>query len=158
MDVVLVHGQGRGPASLLVLAWRLRRRGHRVHLFRYRVRRETFAAIVARFVAWLPARVGAHPYVLVGHSLGSIVARASLPLLTTHPPCHLVMLAPPNQSSLLARRLQHHPLYRALTGDCGQRLADPAFAAAASRPARAARPGRVPAHAPTRRPSAPPRT
>ncbi len=126
MDVMLIHGQGRSSLSLRWLGWQLRRRGHRPHYFDYFVACEAFERIQRRFERHINQRIGARPYVIVGHSLGGIIARASLAQLA-HPPLHLLMLGPPNHPALIAQRLRHTWLYRQLTGDCGQKLADAQF-------------------------------
>lgn len=127
MECILIHGQGRSSLSMRVLGLRLRRAGHGVHYFDYFVHRETFDQIVARLVNWIKADFADQAYVLIGHSLGGIIARASLPLLPDHEPQHLIMLAPPNRSPLLAQYLKDNPIYRALTTDSGSRLANPDF-------------------------------
>ena len=134
MRLFLIHGLGRTPLSLAILGWRLSRQGHYVHYFGYTAFQESFDKIVIRLITTVRATAGPHPYALIGHSLGGILARAALPALTDMPPRQLVMLAPPNQSPLLARRLCTHPLYRLITRDCGRKLADQAFYAALPQP------------------------
>ena len=126
MQTILIHGMGRTRWSMLQLGHRLRRRGHTVLTFGYSVR-EAFDAIPLRLAGEVRVFVGREPYALVGHSLGGVIARAALPLLEDLPPRRLVMLGTPNRSPRLARRLCRNLFYRALFGDCGQRLADPAF-------------------------------
>lgn len=133
MRVFLIHGMGRSRSSMLLLSSRLKRAGHQPSSFGYFVSREPLAAIVERFSAHVGRtldddrqRDGAAPYAIIGHSLGNIITRLASPSL---PPGfeRFVMLAPPNRPPLLARTLQRNPLFRALTRDAGQRLADPAF-------------------------------
>ncbi|MEO7912766.1 MAG: thioesterase domain-containing protein [Roseiflexaceae bacterium] len=127
MRLLLIHGMGRTPLSLALLGQRLSQQGHRVRYFGYAAFYESFDHVVARLVATLYATADQQPYALIGHSLGSILARAALPALTHMPPRQLVMLAPPNQAPLLARRLSEHLLYRLTTRDCGSKLADTTF-------------------------------
>lgn len=131
MRVFLIHGMGRSPASFAVLAPKLRRAGHRVSLFGYAVRATSLETIADRFVmhvtAVLKADEGSSPrYAIVGHSLGNVIVRMASPQL---PPGfdRFAMLAPPNRPPLLARRLRDNSVFRAFTGDAGQRLADPEF-------------------------------
>jgi alpha-beta hydrolase superfamily lysophospholipase len=127
MRLLLIHGMGRTPLSLALLGRRLSKQGHIVRYFGYAAFLESFDQIVGRLVATIRATADQHPYALIGHSLGGILARAALPALANMPPRHLVMLAPPNQAPLLARRLRKHLLYRLTTRDCGAKLADRAF-------------------------------
>jgi pimeloyl-ACP methyl ester carboxylesterase len=134
MHLLLIHGMGRTPLSLALLGWRLSQQGHQVRYFSYAVFHKSFDQIVGRLVATILANAERHPYALIGHSLGGLLARAALPALADMPPCHLVMLAPPNQSPLLARRLCRHTLYRLITHDCGGKLADKDFYATLPQP------------------------
>ena len=125
MQVFLVHGMGRSPASLALLGWRLARAGIRTSQFAYRVTQHDLAQIAARFSAHVRA-TATGPYAVVGHSLGNVIARMASPSLPRGL-AGLVMLAPPNQSPRLARRFHRSPVYDALFRDAGQRIADPAF-------------------------------
>src|SRR5687767_11466868 len=123
MRLLLIHGMGRTPLSLALLGRRLSQQGHRVRYFGYAAFYESFA----RIVATICATASSQPYALIGHSLGGILARTALPALAHMPPRHLVMLAPPNQAPLLARRLHKHLLYRLMTRHCGSKLTDQGF-------------------------------
>lgn len=135
MRVFLIHGMGRSPASMQLLAARLRRAGHTPSRFGYAVRRETLRDIAARFAQHIaetcaaddPQRAGPPaPYAVIGHSLGNVITRLASPRL----PAGFVrfaMLAPPNQSPRLAQRLRNLSIFQLLTGDAGQALADPRF-------------------------------
>ena len=125
------------------LARRLRRAGHRPSLFGYVVLFEDLDSIAQRFsehaaralasdVAAGDASPGA-PYAVVGHSLGSIVARAASPELPDGF-AGLVMVGPPNRPPATARLLERNPLFRVLARDAGSRLTDPGFFAALPRP------------------------
>jgi hypothetical protein len=127
MRLLLIHGLGRTPLSLALLGRRLSQQGYSVRYFSYAAFQESFDQIVGRLVATIRATVNQHPYALIGHSLGGILARAALPALANMPPRHLVMLAPPNQLPLLAWRWRKHLLYRLMTRDCGGKLTDQAF-------------------------------
>lgn len=127
MHIMLIHGQGRTSLSLRLLGFRLRRGGYSVHYFGYAACAESFAHITDRFVRTVQHKVSGQPYLVVSHSLGGLITRAALPRLQANPPRHMVMLAPPNRSPWLAKRLAHNPVYRLLTGDCGQKLADDEF-------------------------------
>jgi pimeloyl-ACP methyl ester carboxylesterase len=141
--VFLIHGMGRSRASMLLLGSRLKRAGHRCSTFGYYVSAGRLDAIKDRFaqhVTEVLARDGAQgdgapvPYAIVGHSLGNIITRYASDDLPAGL-CRFIMLAPPNRTPKLALALKRNPLYRALTGEAGQRLADPAFYEALKTPA-----------------------
>jgi len=125
MQAFLVHGMGRSPRSLALLALRLERAGIRTSRFGYSVIAHDLDAIVARFAEHVRERARG-PYAIVGHSLGNVIARKAMPTLPAGL-SRLAMLAPPNQPSRLAVMFRDVPLYRALTRDAGQKLGDPAF-------------------------------
>jgi hypothetical protein len=127
LRVLLVHGMGRSPASMLLLAARLQRAGVRTQLFGYLPAAQSFESIAERLSGRLRRLAGEGEYLVVGHSLGGLLLRAALGQLEAdiRRPNHLFMLATPNQSPRLARRFQRNPLYRLYTGDAGQLLANP---------------------------------
>jgi pimeloyl-ACP methyl ester carboxylesterase len=121
--VFLIHGMGRTTVSLALLAGRLKRAGHDVSSYGYLVSRDPLDVIGQRFVDHIERHGGVHPpFAVVGHSLGNIVTRLVLPQLPGL--SHVVMLAPPNQPPVLARRLQHNPVFQVLTKDAGRKLAN----------------------------------
>ena len=127
MNILLLHGQGRTTNAMRLLGFRLGRLGHAVGYFRYYTRTEKFADIVLRLVVAIKTLPQDQPYVLIGHSMGGLLARASLPALEGHLPCHLILLASPNQPPRLAPIVQRSRLYRYLTTDCGQKVLSPDF-------------------------------
>ena len=127
MNVLLLHGQGRTTNAMRLLGFRLRRLGHHVQYFRYYTRTEKFTAIVGRLVDVIKSWPSDQPYALVGHSMGGLLARASLPALKDHPPVHLILLASPSQPPSLAPFVKHNPIYRFLTNDCGQQALNAEF-------------------------------
>ena len=138
MRVFLIHGMGRSRVSLLPLAARLRRAGHATSTFGYSVARAPLETIAARFVEHIEAvrkKDGdpKAPYAIIGHSLGNIITRLATPQLAPGL-ARFIMLAPPNQSPTLARKLSENILFRTLTGDAGQKLASPEFYAQLPRP------------------------
>lgn len=118
----------RTPISMTLLGRRLEKAGFAVEYFGYSVTFERLDRIAERFIQKARASLGESgaPYAVVGHSLGNIITRMAASEL---PPgfTRFVMLAPPNQSPTLARRLRDNPVFRLVTGDAGQNLGDDAF-------------------------------
>jgi len=101
--VVLLHGLGRSPLSMALLARRLERRGWATARLRYRSTTLTLDQALAQVVAPV-ARLGAEADAvhLVGHSLGGILA---LLLALRDPPPNLgrvVQIGSPNAGSEVA--------------------------------------------------------
>ncbi len=119
MQVILVHGMGRTPVSMMGLRRRLARMGHTVHLFGYVPSFQTLDAVTERLAARVRARAGAEPYLLVGHSLGSVIIRNALSRLEAHPPRACFFLAPPMVACRAAKFFSRFWLYRAITGEMG---------------------------------------
>lgn len=127
MNVLLIHGQGRTTNAMRLLGVRLQRRGHHVRYFRYYTRWEKFAQIAERLIETVKALPQDQPYALIGHSMGGLLARASLPALADHAPTHLIMLASPSRPPRIAPLAQHNPIYKYFTNDCGQRVVTAEF-------------------------------
>jgi alpha/beta hydrolase family protein len=123
MRLLLVHGMGRTPLSLGRLARFLREKGYRPERMGYVAAIENFGRIRTRVRSRLEtlAAIG-EPYAVIGHSLGGLALRAAMSGLEPAP-VHLIMLATPNQSPRLARRLQRFWPYRLACGESGQLLA-----------------------------------
>lgn len=115
---------GRTPLSQMILGMRLRAAGFEVGYFSYSATLSSFDVTVRRLAERLQAIGGG--YALAGHSLGCILIRAALRSLD-HAPSACFFLAPPNRVPRAATLFARHRLFRALTGDSGSRLADPAF-------------------------------
>jgi pimeloyl-ACP methyl ester carboxylesterase len=130
MRVLLVHGLGRTPLSLMGLGRDLRRAGHQTELVAYSGTFESYCAIVARVRRrFETAAQRADPYAVIGHSLGGLIVRAALDQWPGNwlLPQHLVMLGTPNRVPRLARRFHRWWPYRLVNGECGQLLAEPTF-------------------------------
>jgi alpha-beta hydrolase superfamily lysophospholipase len=126
MRAILVHGMGRTPASMALLALRLRAAGMRPALFGYSVTFERFGKCSERLHRFVEKRRGTGAYVLVGHSLGSVLLRSVLPKLGAAPAA-CFFITPPTRACRMARRFAPTRLYRALAGEMGQLLADEKF-------------------------------
>lgn len=122
--VVLLHGIGRGSASMRPLQRALTAEGFSVLNLDYRSRHLPLAALaesvhpaVARFAAATAGETH-----LVGYSMGGLLARV---YLARHRPARLgrvVMLGTPNAGSEIADRLRGVALYRFAFGPAGQDL------------------------------------
>ncbi|MEO8502893.1 MAG: alpha/beta hydrolase [Acidobacteriota bacterium] len=126
MQAILVHGMGRTPLSQLILAKRLRDQGFEVHLFGYSSRRP-FDSCVTRLVSRVRAVVEDQPFILVGHSLGTVLIRAALPRLTPLEPVGCFFLAPPSRVPRAAKFFAGNPIYRLYSHEMGQLLASDEF-------------------------------
>lgn len=99
-------------------------RGHACHHFEHRPSRESFDAIRARLSEWLARIAASGPYVVIGYSLGGVLARSVLTPSPAFPlPRRLVLVASPMQSLRMCRSVRGWRLFHWLTGDCGQLLA-----------------------------------
>lgn len=127
MDLVLIHGMGRTPLSMLRLSRRLRRAGHHPILFGYSPTFETLQGASARLVALIDRRVDPAHYALVGHSLGTVLIRTALGQLENRPPAACFLLSPPMVACRAAKFFSRLGLYKLLTGEMGQLLANDAF-------------------------------
>jgi hypothetical protein len=127
VDLVLLHGMGRTPASMLLLRYRLCKAGHKVHLFAYLPTFQRLEGTSTRLLDLVERKIGSSPYALVGHSLGSVIIRHALPRLTQHPPVACFLLAPPILACKAAKFFSRFYPYRLLTGEMGQLLADDGF-------------------------------
>ena len=127
MKAILIHGMGRTPASMAILSRRLRARGLSTCALGYVAAFESFEPCVERLAERIRRLSDGKPFLLVGHSLGSVLSRAALPKIADLPLTACVFLAPPQRACRAARFFSSHPLYRWLNGEMGQLLAEPAF-------------------------------
>jgi hypothetical protein len=117
---------GRTPAAMSILAARLRASNIRPHLFGYSVTFERWDECIQRYKNFIEKRVKTKDYIIVGHSLGTVLTRAALPGLT-HKPTACFFLAPPTRVSKAARNFAHHRLIQLFMGDIGKVLASKQF-------------------------------
>jgi alpha-beta hydrolase superfamily lysophospholipase len=126
MQAILIHGMGRTPASMLILAVRLRTAGIRPRFFTYSAAFERWEACVNRLEKCIHQHTRNDEFIIIGHSLGTVLTRSVLPKLT-HKPLACFFLAPPTKACVAAQRLAPSRLYKMLTGEMGQLLASPPF-------------------------------
>jgi alpha-beta hydrolase superfamily lysophospholipase len=133
MHAILIHGMGRTPLAMSILAARLRASNIRPHLFGYSVTFERWDACIQRLEQFITKRVKTDEYIMIGHSLGSVLTRATLPGLI-HPPAACFFLASPTRVCKAANNFAHYSLAKLLLGEIGQRLADNQFMESLPRP------------------------
>jgi Alpha/beta hydrolase family len=126
MEAILIHGMGRTPAAMSILAARLFASGVRPHLFGYSVTFERWDECIQRYENFIEKRTKTNDYIIVGHSLGTVLTRAALPHLT-HKPTACFFLAPPTQVTKAARNFAHRRLIRLFMGEIGHVLTDKQF-------------------------------
>ncbi len=126
MRAILIHGLGRTPASMLVLALRLRASGIQSRLFGYFAAIESWNGCVLRLEKFISQHTDDDDFIIIGHSLGTVLTRGVLPSLN-HKPRACFFLAPPTKACFAARKLATLRLYKLLTGEMGQLLANPDF-------------------------------
>ena len=122
--MVVVHGLGRTPASMVLLVDRLERAKFRVVNFGYPSTSEPVEALVARLRETIEecCREERGRIHFVTHSMGGILVRV---YLAQHSPDHngrVVMLSPPNQGSEIAQAFAESPILNGLLGPAGSQL------------------------------------
>ena len=127
MDVVLIHGMGRTPLSMMRLHRRLRRAGHNPILFGYSPTFETLQGATGRLVRRIERRADTAQYALVGHSLGTVLIRSALGRLQDRMTAACFFLAPPMVACKAAKFFSRFWLYKVLAGEMGQFLAVDTF-------------------------------
>jgi pimeloyl-ACP methyl ester carboxylesterase len=126
MQVILIHGLGRSPLSLLSLEGALQGAGHVTHQFGYAAFAESYDQIVARLHQQLTTIGKKGAYGIVAHSLGSLLTRSAL-AQQEYLPDHVVMLGPPNRPPQMAAIAWQFPLFRWFSRSCGFNLSHVEF-------------------------------
>lgn len=126
--VVLVHGLGANSWLMWPLARRLQQRGFVTHLWGYWSVGQALPLLIDQFHQQLvrvhETRPDDQPLHVIGHSLGSILARAVLAERELPEVKRLVMVCPPNRGSHVARLVGPYlrwlsPLVEDLSDDAG---------------------------------------
>ena len=124
--VLLVHGIGRGPATFGNLPDKLRKAGFEARATSYPSTRRSIEAHAAQLERLLQRLQGVDEVSFVTHSMGGIIVRRLLARdggwKSRITPGRLVMIAPPNQGSLIAQALQPAWPYKLVYGSAGQQL------------------------------------
>ena len=111
---------------MLLLATKLKLAGLTVNLFAYSVTFESWKGCIARLERFIDSKSAGEHYIMIGHSLGSVLTRAVIPNLS-HQPKACFFLAPPAMACQAAQKLAPNFGYRLLTGEMGQLLANQSF-------------------------------
>jgi triacylglycerol lipase len=129
--IFLIHGLGRRPRSLAPVARLLKREGFEVSNWGYPSLRQALEEVAQDFrTAYLRQAQTVDQIHVVTHSLGGIVLRCALAQGELPKLGRIVMLAPPNQGSSLARVLSRNRLIGMLLGPAAPVLSDPTKLAA----------------------------
>lgn len=123
MEAILIHGMGRTPLAMSLLAIRLRAVDIHPHLFGYSVTFERWEDCIERYRKFIEKRTASSEYIIIGHSLGTVLTRATLPKLT-HPPKACFFLAPPTQVTNAAKTFAHRRLIKLFMSEMGKVLTD----------------------------------
>ena len=119
--VVLLHGIANIPLSMKYLESSLEKAGYQVHNLGYPSTDIPIEEAAASVRARVKALKEADRINFVGHSMGNLVVRMvlaqDLPELG-----RVVMIAPPNQGSFMAKRLEDLGIFRWIFGPAGQQL------------------------------------
>jgi hypothetical protein len=126
LHAILIHGMGRTPLAMSLLAMRLRANHIHPHLFGYSVTFERWDKCTQRLERFMRQRVGDHEYIVIGHSMGTVLTRTVLPRLT-HKPLACFFLTPPTRVCKMARIITPRRTARLLGGEFAQLLADDQF-------------------------------
>ncbi|CAN5200977.1 hypothetical protein BH11PSE11_BH11PSE11_38950 [soil metagenome] len=126
MRAILIHGMGRSPVGMLLLASRLRAAGIRPSLFGYVAALERWEVCAKRFEKFIEKQIGDEEFIVIGHSLGTVLSREVLPRLSRKP-LAFFMLSPPTQACIAARKFSTFRLFKWATGEMGQLLASKQF-------------------------------
>ena len=124
--VLLVHGIGRGPATFGALPDKLRKAGLEARAISYPSTRASIEAHAAQLERLLQRLDGVDEVSFVTHSMGGVIMRQLLAgdgaWKSRIVPGRLVMIAPPNQGSIIAQTLQPAWPYKLVYGAAGQQL------------------------------------
>ena len=123
-QVVFVDGIGGRRLFRSALLRHFAARGHAVHYVDYRPSRASVDMIRDRLGERLRTIAGSGSYVVIGYSFGGVLARSALTTLPEFPaPLRLVLVASPVRSLRMCRTVSRWPIFRWMTGDCGQLVA-----------------------------------
>jgi pimeloyl-ACP methyl ester carboxylesterase len=123
-SVIFVHGLGRSPSSMKILASRVEDAGYRVINFGYPSTSESIEALTTRLGAEVERSCGEErgSVHFVTHSMGGVLVRSYLSSRDEPHEGRVVMLSPPNQGSEIIDTFADSSLLRSLLGPAGMKL------------------------------------
>ncbi len=125
--VVFLHGLARGRGSIARLQQTVEKAGYRTWNRSYPSRHASLAKLTEEIEGWIKNDLGADfqpgELIAVTHSMGAILARLMTPRIRWR---GVVMIAPPNQGSQVARSLKNRAAFQRIFGPAGQELTNPA--------------------------------
>lgn len=127
MKILLLHGMGRTPLSMLPLRLRLSQAGYKPLLMAYWPAKQTLQQATRKLINMISKHAIGESYALIGHSLGSVIIRNAVMELNENKPAACFFLAPPITSSRAAKYFSKNRIYKILTGEMGQLLAQDEF-------------------------------
>ncbi|MGZ8151652.1 MAG: esterase/lipase family protein [Methylovulum sp.] len=127
MDIILIHGMGRTPVSMLLLSHRFKKLGYKTYLFGYFPAFESLEQATDRLLQLIDHKIGEKQFAVVGHSLGSVIIRNAINKRKQHQLSACFFLAPPMVACKAAKFFSRFRLYRLITGEMGQLLAQERF-------------------------------
>lgn len=125
--IVLLSGIGRGRASLWVLDTRFQQAGYKTLNYPYVAQGYSIEELAQQFCLFLEDNVKTETYSLVAHSLGNLIIRLGFEHGYPEGLRRIVMLAPPNRPTELARALRDNPIYKWFTSKDGWQFASDEF-------------------------------
>jgi hypothetical protein len=124
-QLVFIDGLGGRRYMRGALIRHFERLGYAVRCFDYAAASRPLRDIQAELTALLREVAVAGDYHAIGYSFGGVLLRSVLQDAASVPaPRRMVLLASPLKPMRLARALRNWRLYQALTGECGQLVAD----------------------------------
>jgi pimeloyl-ACP methyl ester carboxylesterase len=125
--VLLLHGLGRSPALFAEMESLLRAQGYRAFALAYPTLRKNINGHADNLTALLNELEGVERVSFVTHSLGGLVVRSTLGRNVAWQKrmrvARIVMIAPPNQGSRLARYLGEWRLFGFILGPAAEEIA-----------------------------------
>jgi len=122
-QVILLHGMGRSPRSMLKIERALKKQNYRVLNIGYSARTNSFEQILERLVdkikPWVDPELPVH---FIGHSFGGILIRGILAQGFDWNYGRCVMLGSPNQGTSIATYMTSHTLLKHFTPRVAQEL------------------------------------